>query len=723
MLMLSIHSRKCASGRKLKGVLENPQNTSWAAPPTTGAVNPVQYPSRLERGDSPSGTGTSEASGSYRLRGLDGMRALAALAVLVYHVAPNWMPGGFLGVDVFFVLSGFLITALLAQESRRFGAIRVRRFWMRRFRRLFPAVALAVLVTVPIAALVNRDFLVGIGRQVAGSLTFTYNWVNIASGSSYFDRANPQFLSNMWTLAVEQQFYVLWPLVLALILMLPQRIHWLAPLALTAFSVVEMGVLKTLGVSLTRVYEGTDSHAFGMMLGASLALFFPFCVQRNEHFLDRPTVTRRGLGAWIGFIGIIISFFTLRDTDPFTYPFGVLAVSVLTLAVIQACFEEVSGPGGPGRILVELLEWRPLVWLGERSYSLYLWHWPVFLLVMTSVPGWPEWLELVVIAVISITAAHLSYTYVESPMRYRGIVSTWKGWFTKLFSRGENLTPVLAPETQIPPDGSTQEIPVLRRASRRPALIAALAAVVLVVPLGTAIALAPTRTEAEILVAQGAKYLREKSSQKRKTEPSAKPSEKTSPDSSAAPKASATPSPVLTPVPVTGDQVDIIGDSVTLAAAPSLAELLPGASIDGEVSRSSAAGLHIVESMLAAGTLRPYLVFSLATNSAFRDADAEALLQMLPTDTKVVFVTGHGQPSQQWITESNQTMYSMAGKYPKRVKVAAWDQAIANHPEMLAGDQVHPQPSGQRLYAQLIYQALQELAPLQGAPSNTKPAR
>ena len=180
---------------------------------------------------------------------------------------------------------------------------------------------------------------------------------------------------------------------------------------------------------------------------------------------------------------------------------------------------------------------------------------------------------------------------------------------------------------------------------------------------------------------------------------------------------------MLTPVPVTGDQVDIIGDSVTLAAAPSLAELLPGASIDGEVSRSSAAGLHIVESMLAAGTLRPYLVFSLATNSAFRGADAEALLQMLPTDTKVVFVTGHGQPSQQWITESNQTMYSMAGKYPKRVKVAAWDQAIANHPEMLAGDQVHPQPSGQRLYAQLIYQALQELAPLQGAPSNTKPAR
>lgn len=190
--------------------------------------------SQSQQSDSPSRSATPEAttpppaskSGKiprYQLRGLDGLRALAALAVLVYHVAPNWMPGGFMGVDVFFVLSGFLITAILAKEKHRTGKIRLGRFWAKRFRRLFPAVTLTVLVTVPLAALVNRDFLVGIGRQVIGSLTFTYNWLNIFFGQSYFDRANPQFFSNMWTLAVEQQFYLFWPLILLLVFRLRGR--------------------------------------------------------------------------------------------------------------------------------------------------------------------------------------------------------------------------------------------------------------------------------------------------------------------------------------------------------------------------------------------------------------------------------------------------------------------------------------------------------------------
>lgn len=635
-------------------------------------------------------TSTSAKKPRYYLRGLDGLRALAALAVLVYHVAPNWMPGGFMGVDVFFVLSGFLITAMLTRERRQSGKIRIRRFWLRRMRRLFPAVALTVLVTVPIAALVNRDFLVGITRQVLGSLTFTYNWLNVIFSQSYFDRANPQFLSNMWTLAVEQQFYLLWPLVLLVVFRLPNRHRWVVPALLAAASVAEMATLQALGGNLTRIYEGTDTHAFGLMLGAMLALLFPMALENTPHYLDHTTVRIRGLAAWLGIIGVFASFLTLHDTDSFTYPWGVFAVSLLTVGIIQTCMEEVAGVSGPGQVLVEFLSWKPLVWLGLRSYSLYLWHWPVYLLVMGLAPGWAQWLSLVVIGTVSIVCAHLSYTFVEQPMRRQGILATLRGWWPRRF-RGW--------------DAGKQR------------LAAAAVLALIVAPLGAALVVAPAKTSAAILVEKGQAFIKGQKSrpaphEKKAAPPAPKPGKTVAPHDKKTPatsKPTPTPTPT-TPQPIDGSQVDMIGDSVTLASVPKLAAKLPGININAEVSRSSIAGLSIMRTMRDQGTLRPYLVFALATNSTFRVQDGQKLLSELPPTTKIVFVTGFGKPSQQWIQISNQTMYSLAGEHPDRVKVAAWDTAIAPHPELLASDSVHPQPAGQDIYAAVIYDALQQFA-------------
>lgn len=640
----------------------------------------------------------------YYLRGLDGLRALAALAVLVYHVAPNWMPGGFMGVDVFFVLSGFLITAMLTQERSLTGKIRVRSFWVRRLRRLFPAVTLTVLITVPIAALVNRDYLVGIARQVLGSLTFTYNWLNVIFAQSYFDRANPQFLSNMWTLAVEQQFYLVWPLVLLGAFLLPNRHRWVVPVLLAAASVAEMAILQALGGNLTRIYEGTDTHAFGLMLGAMLALLFPSALENTPHYLDNATVRIRGLAAWLGTIGVIASFLTLHDTDNFTYPWGVFAVSFLTVGIIQTCMEEISGVSGPGQVLVEFLSWRPLVWLGVRSYSLYLWHWPVYLIVMGIAPDLPQWQALTVITVVAILAAHLSYTFVEQPMRRQGILVTLRAW-----------RPVRLKKWQ----------PVQQ-------LLAAVAVLALAVaPLGAALVVAPAKTSAAILVEKGQDFMKKHPALPAKTPGKAgdkaqQPADKSPADTTSNPghptpgeKASRMPAPhetevkntpSPTPTPIDGSQVDVIGDSVTLASVPKLAAKLPGINVNAEVSRSSIAGFSIMRAMRDQGTLRPYLVFALATNSTFRVQDGQNLLSELPPTTKIVFVTGFGKPSQQWIQISNQTMYSLAGEYPDRVKVAPWDRAIAPHPELLASDSVHPQPAGQDIYTQLIYDALQQFA-------------
>lgn len=633
----------------------------------------------------------------YQLRGLDGIRALAALAVLVYHVAPNWLPGGFLGVDVFFVLSGFLITALLAREQRLTGRIDVRAFWLRRFRRLVPAVTLTVLVTVPLAALVNRDFLVGIWYQVLGTLTYTYNWVNVAFGGSYFDRTNPQFLANMWTLAVEQQFYLVWPLILLLAFLIPTRHRWFVSALLALASVSEMAVLKAGGGNLTRIYEGTDTHAFGLMLGATLALLFPLALENTPHYLDRSTVRLRGLAAWVGMVGVFVSFLMLRDSDPFTYPWGVLAVSVLTIGIIQACLEEVSGVSGPGQVLVEFLSWPPLQWLGVRSYSLYLWHWPVFMLVNSLWRGLPQWAALVIIAVVSILAASVSYKYVERPMRHNGLIVTWKRWF--------------APRSQkaVSPAVSSR----LRVSWWRRSLVWT-AAVVAVLPLVISIAIAPEKTAAEQLVEAGANFIHNEKpgdSHDSKTGAEEKPSE---PTPQTKPTTSTNPSEASEPI--SGDQVDIIGDSVTLAAAPKLVQTLPGATIDAAVSRSSAAGVGIMRARQAQGTLRPYVVFALATNSTFRVQDGEALLAEFP-QTKFVFVTGHGRASQEWIQISNQTMYALAGAHPDRVKVASWDSAIAGHTDLLASDEVHPGPAGQDIYAATVQAALQQFQSKAGSGS------
>ncbi|MGA1826813.1 acyltransferase family protein, partial [Microbacterium sp.] len=225
--------------------------------------------------------GTAQA----RYAGLDGMRAIAVALVVVYHLFPqSWVRGGFIGVDVFFVISGFLITTLLLREHTATGRIGLVGFWQRRARRLLPALAAVVTVCATAAWFVGGDVLVRVGEQVLGAATFSYNWVSVAGGSGYFSAAAPELFRNFWSLAVEEQFYVLWPLVLPLFLLLPRA--WgraAAVLGLAAASAVWMGVVVSTGGDLTRAYFGTDTHAFGILIGVALAFLL-------EPVLGRGTV-------------------------------------------------------------------------------------------------------------------------------------------------------------------------------------------------------------------------------------------------------------------------------------------------------------------------------------------------------------------------------------------------------------------------------------------------
>src|SRR5690606_31737639 len=251
--------------------------------------------------------------------GLDGIRALAILGVLVFHFTPTVLPGGFLGVDVFFVVSGFLITTLLLRELHARGRVDLPRFWLRRARRLLPALVTVVVVSVGTARLVGGDLLVDIGRQAFGALTFSTNWVEIAAGASYFHSTSPLLFVNFWSLAVEEQFYLFWPFLLVLLLALTRTTR--QRLLLVGGAVVAsaglMALLFTPGEDATRVYYGTDTHLFGLMLGIGLALAW---ASPQRAWLRTAAWRRWRTAAVVAALGVLVLLMaTLTDGSAWTF--------------------------------------------------------------------------------------------------------------------------------------------------------------------------------------------------------------------------------------------------------------------------------------------------------------------------------------------------------------------------------------------------------------------
>src|SRR6478735_10279702 len=369
---------------------------------------------------------TDDARSMPRFAGLDGLRAVVVGLVVIYHLFPGSpLAGGFVGVDVFFVISGFLITALLLREKDASGRIDLADFWRRRARRLLPALSLVVMSCATVAWLIGGDLLVRLGEQVLGAATFSYNWTSIAGGTGYFADATPELFRNVWSLAVEEQFYVLWPLLLPLFLLLP-RARWRAAvaLALGALSAGGMAVLVATGADLTRAYFGTDSHAFGILLGVALAFLLQRPLTSPPEWMLRPRLRRgltvAGAAAAVGLVGV--AMIPTSDTAA-TFPGALLAASALTAVVIVASV-------WPGSRIGPALDNAPLTWIGARSYGLYLWHWPILVLLLASANATgtevPAWIGVAALA-LTLVVAELSYRFVETPIRRRGFRATAAG--------------------------------------------------------------------------------------------------------------------------------------------------------------------------------------------------------------------------------------------------------------------------------------------------------
>ncbi len=591
---------------------------------------------------------------STRLAGLDGLRALAVAAVVLYHVVPNALPGGGLGVDIFFVISGFLITGLLITEHDATGHIRLRSFWARRARRLLPALAVLVVVCTSVALFVGADVLVGIGRQVLGAATFSSNWLSIASGTSYFGTTTPELFRNLWSLAVEEQFYLVWPFLVLLVLFIRRpRLRAVVFLAIAIASGAMMWLLYSPHTDPTRVYYGTDTHSFGLALGAALAVLTHGMPQTR---LEWPKWARRLLPVpgVIAVAALVWLAVVLPAESATTFRGGLALVAVLTAVAI-------GGSIIPGSLLGRALDLKPIRWVGVRSYGIYLWHWPVIVLIIAIAPKWQDapgtsWLAAGVAVAITVAAATLSYRFLEAPIRRRG----FRAWATSAFRGGSRRT--------------------LRVVVASVAVVALLAGAG-----GTAVAIvhAPVHGQAQSDINAG--------------------------------KVAVARARLLPPPPpgAVGSKIDAIGDSVMLAASPELESKFPGINIDAVVSRQMSKLPGIVQKLANGHHLRQTLVVGLGTNGYISRQTLKQVRNILGPSRQMILV--NTQVPRVWQSNVNRILRSFADNYDN-VELADWHHAIAPHISILAPDHIHPGPTGGRIYAKAVGAALARLEALPPYP-------
>jgi peptidoglycan/LPS O-acetylase OafA/YrhL len=596
-----------------------------------------------------------------RLAGLDGLRALAIVAVLVFHLDPTWLPGGFLGVDVFFVVSGFLITTLLVRERVAGGRIDLPGFWSRRARRLLPALVVCVPAAVLLARLSEGDLLVGIERQVLGAFTFTSNWLEIGAGTDYFAATSPQLLMNLWSLAVEEQFYLLWPLAVLGLLALTRRpeVRAASALGLAVLSAALMA-LRLDPDSPTRVYYGTDTHVMGLMLGAALA--FAYAAPHRAWTTSTWWAEHRRQVAAVALVTLLGLMALGGEDSALTFRGGILLASVATTALVLVVVER------PGRLRA-LLELPPARWVGARSYGIYLWHWPVFLVVgqdLPVAPGGPTYLlTRLWCVVVTFVVADLSYRFVETPVRRHGFAGSARRATARL-----------------------------RRLGTRGARIVWSVALVLVVALVAVLLTAPDRTSTEQLIAANEAELVD-----------AAPS----PAASAATRAATTSTnaaavPAVWTMPK-GSEIDVFGDSMMVGAIHAMRYYLPKVRVDAKSNRKWREAPGLVEAR--GDSLRRGVVLAFGTNAGTDEKAIRRTLAEIGPNRMVVIVTEHGRFAR--VATDNEQLRAIVKGMPN-VRLAEWDAALAGTSGQLQPDGIHPSLVGAHLYAKTVRQAFADLS-------------
>lgn len=363
------------------------------------------------------------ARGIRYIPAIDGLRGVAVSAVILYHLGYSWIPGGFLGVDLFFVISGYVITRLVLDSIAQSGGLDLRAFYRARVRRLLPPLAFMIISTAIYIGIWAPETMRRFVTDSPFALTGAMNWWLVFRHTDYFDSiARPPLLQHTWSLGVEAQFYLVWPLILLLVLRylgknkIPGAALFIAAISGITLLVVSFKVDSTNASQISHVYFGTDTHSIGLFLGAALAVnWIPQNLKlevdrRAQDFID-------GIGV-IGFIGIIATFLFINENDPTLYKLAFPLAGIFGCAIITSIVH-------PASRFAPILSSRLAVWVGERSYSIYLWHWVVFQVTRPSVDlEGSHWALSALRVLIVLALADISLRLIELPIR-SGLVEYW----------------------------------------------------------------------------------------------------------------------------------------------------------------------------------------------------------------------------------------------------------------------------------------------------------
>lgn len=346
--------------------------------------------------------------------GLDGVRAVAVIAIIIYHLNPQWLSGGFLGVDTFFVISGYLITSLLLTEYHNTGKIKLMSFWLRRVKRLIPAVLFLVMGVIVLSLIFMPTEIQKVRADSIAAIFYVSNWWYIMQNVDYFEQFAVQPLKHLWSLAIEEQFYLVFPIVLLSLLSFIRRLKSIRIifLILLVISMIAMMVLYVPNENVARVYFGTDTRIQTLLMGVLLALVWPpFQLKAKVNRQMRTMIDTAGV---VGLAILFICFKFVSETNSILYYGGFFLISMVTLLVIASSVH-------PSGYFAKFLGNKVFTFIGSRSYSLYLWHYPIIVLIHHQfVQGQIPPLVYVVEILLMVLMAEFSYKFIEQPFRKEG---------------------------------------------------------------------------------------------------------------------------------------------------------------------------------------------------------------------------------------------------------------------------------------------------------------
>lgn len=627
---------------------------------------------------------------------------MAVLAVVLYHMSPVLLPSGLMGVTLFFVLSGYLITGILIREWRTEHTIRLKRFWVHRVRRLLPAILLCVSVTAILTALFAPDLLTKLRRDLLASLFWFSNWWYIFLDQSYFEAAGaPSPVTHFWSLAIEEQFYLIWPLFLLGLFKLNVRrsvIAW-SVLGFCIASALLMAALYNPDLDPTRVYYGTDTRAFSLLFGSFLAFAFPIKKLQEQTNQEKSSFTGHILGVLglLAVAGILACMVVINRYDALLYNGGIAAVTVLTGILILALVV-------PHTLVARFFSAAPLVYLGRISYGIYIWHFPLLLLLNPqNSTATPHPVVSVLQCILIVIVASCSYFLVEQPIRQGVLGEMWNNLRLRRISWQKLL---------------------------RQHVLYVSAAVILLLGTGVAFAVTPSTPtlqnfSSEVplnpIVPDGLLSNGQSSRSTQQSDISLQEREKLLKQLGSCSALKALSNTTLEQLVNTpgftaqekahNTQFLLIGDSVSSAFSDKFyggfSEMFPQAILDANYNRRLLAGIPILKNYLAEGWDGPCVVVELATNGPVDEASLDAFIAAVPEGRAIFIATTRGVADLEEI--NNDQIYAAAVKYPN-VVVLDWYALSMNRDYYFDGDGTHLSPqSGRDAFLDMILVNLETL--------------